>query len=929
MSSDAQANPERSGRKLRIAGLIVVLILGVAVGVWWFAGRPAGDCVSAADRGFRKLAVDQLHRFLGKVNDDTAGCRGGETAQKYRRTPFVDWTNYWGTGDAHSRSSLDLQTQLGVYGALTDLEYQRIELIQFNRWDNAGTYQQFVEGRDGVPGPSLKVWPQMRLPKSDPHYEEVGGDGEQTCKGDLVRFRTLTGICNDVKNPAMGSTHQTFARMVAFDTTYPDLGKNQLATNRHGGRLGMLQPDPQVISRKLFTRVQAHADQCQSGLGLAGESKDADCDYQKASSFNVLAAFWIQFMTHDWFSHLEEGHNAPQMMATGCRDLTPEQVKQLGCRPEDRMDAAYVADGSDPATFTANGKSYLSRSYKTTRNNVTAWFDGSQLYGYDEASRQRVKRDPADGAKFLLIGGYLPVLGPGDPMNPAWAGQEATAFPDNWNIGLSFFHNVFAREHNAFVTAFRKLATSTPDADCGLRDPSRPGQVIRYKDVTADELFEVARLVIVAEIAKIHTIEWTTQLLYDEPLYLAMNANWSGLLGGKNEMDAQVLQHIVQRFAASTDPKATAWYSVFASGPGIIGLGSTKPGWDITKADDINGGTNHFGVPFNFPEEFITVYRLHPLVPDLIEFRALQGNPNEIRKKTPMVSTFRGLATAQMHAGGLENWALSLGRQRSGVLTLRNHPLFLQNLPMPRLKTATDVMDIPALDILRDRERGVPRFNEFRRQLGLKQLTSFDDFVDAHLAAGDPARAQQESAVQTLRELYGRHKCDASKLITVAQLGDDGKPVNDCLGHPDGSLVDNIEDVDAVVGWLAEYTRPHGFVISETQFQLFISNASRRLFSDRFFTSSFRPEFYTTLGIRWVNDNGPDGKVMEKGAPNGHAHQEVSPLKRVLLRAIPELAAELDSVVNVFDPWARDRGSYYSVEWKPRPGAEADQAFRH
>ena len=33
-------------------------------------------------------------------------------------------------------------------------------------------------------------------------------------------------------------------------------------------------------------------------------------------------------------------------------------------------------------------------------------------------------------------------------------------------------------------------------------------------------------------------------------------------------------------------------------------------------------------------------------------------------------------------------------------------------------------------------------------------------------------------------------------------------------------------------------------------------------------------------------------------------------------------------VVNVFDPWARDRGSYYSLEWKPRAGAEADPAFK-
>jgi hypothetical protein len=54
---------------------------------------------------------------------------------------------------------------------------------------------------------------------------------------------------------------------------------------------------------------------------------------------------------------------------------------------------------------------------------------------------------------------------------------------------------------------------------------------------------------------------------------------------------------------------------------------------------------------------------------------------------------------------------------------------------------------------------------------------------------------------------------------------------------------------------------------------------------------------------------------------------EVSPLKRVLLRNIPELQAELAPVVNAFDPWARDRGAYYSLQWKPRPDSLADPAF--
>ena len=65
---------------------------------------------------------------------------------------------------------------------------------------------------------------------------------------------------------------------------------------------------------------------------------------------------------------------------------------------------------------------------------------------------------------------------------------------------------------------------------------------------------------------------------------------------------------------------------------------------------------------------------------------------------------------------------------------------------------------------------------------------------------------------------------------------------------------------------------------------------------------------------------------MEQGQPNGHK-QPVSPLKRLLLRNIPELADELKSVVNVFDPWARSRGEYYSLDWAPRPGAKSDPAF--
>ena len=417
--------------------------------------------------------------------------------------------------------------------------------------------------------------------------------------------------------------------------------------------------------------------------------------------------------------------------------------------------------------------------------------------------------------------------------------------------------------------------------------------------------------------------------MYDEPLYKGMNANWNGLLGTGDPDDSKAMADIVAHgFGKSKNAtKASQWYSVFASGPGIFGLGSKVSHYSIANPDDVNGGVNHFGSPFNFPEEFVTVYRLHPLVPDLIEVRDVSKDPNQIVQKVAVIETFEGKATDAMRSRGMANWGLSMGRQQLGLLTLHNHPLFLQNIKLPRLDTPTQQVDVPALDLIRDREHGVPRFNEFRRQYGLRTMTSYNDFVDQHLPPDSPERKQQEQTVSQLREVYGTHVCDASKVITDAQVNEDGTPINDCLGHPNGSVVDNIEDVDTVVGWLAEYTRPHGFAISETQFVVFILNASRRLFSDRFFTSSFRPEFYMQLGVDWVNNNGPVGVMMEAGTPNGHK-QPVSPLKRVLMRNVPELNGEMQHVVNVFDPWGRDRGQYYTLEWKARPDATNDPAFK-
>ena len=58
------------------------------------------------------------------------------------QTPWVDWSRYWGAADASSQSNVGLlpdhlsRNKRGVDGALLDLEYQRLDLLRFNLFDN-------------------------------------------------------------------------------------------------------------------------------------------------------------------------------------------------------------------------------------------------------------------------------------------------------------------------------------------------------------------------------------------------------------------------------------------------------------------------------------------------------------------------------------------------------------------------------------------------------------------------------------------------------------------------------------------------------------------------------------------------------------------------------------------------------------------------
>jgi hypothetical protein len=270
--------------------------------------------------------------------------------------------------------------------------------------------------------------------------------------------------------------------------------------------------------------------------------------------------------------------------------------------------------------------------------------------------------------------------------------------------------------------------------------------------------------------AKIHTVEWTPAILAHPALQIAMSANWWGLVGEK-------LTKLLGRISKTSE--------VISGIPG--------------------SGVDQFGVPYSLTEEFVSVYRMHSLVPDNIAF--FSATDGEHRSTIPVEDMLFTKAQQPLDDGlSFADTFYSFGINYPGAITNFNYPNFLRNLTTP------DGLhrDMGTVDLLRDRERGVPRYNEFRRLLRLSVPKTFEE-----LTGGNKELAQQ------LSDAYNG----------------------------------NIELVDALVGSHSE-PLPKGFGFSDTAFRVFILMASRRLKSDRFIAGQWNEETYTKEGLHWVQYNG-------------------------------------------------------------------------
>lgn len=324
-------------------------------------------------------------------------------------------------------------------------------------------------------------------------------------------------------------------------------------------------------------------------------------------------------------------------------------------------------------------------------------------------------------------------------------GVDLTGMQENWWFGPGLLHTLFAREHNSVVAAIKKA----------------------HPDYNDQRLFELGVLVVSALIAKIHTVEWTPCVLRHPALQIGMSANWYGALG-------EAFKDKVGRVG---DSEALS---------GIIG-----------------SSTDHHAAPFSLTEEFVSVYRMHPLIPDDWSFYSLETGAHV---QDAFFTDIQGRYTRDfMDSLTMGDQWYSIGKASAGAVCLHNYPNALRNLT----RIDGQVTDLATLDIVRDRERGVPRYNDFREALRMPRRKRIEDITP------------NKQWAKEINEVYN---------------GD-------------------VDAVDLQIGMQAEQP-PKGFGFSDTAFRIFILMASRRLKSDRFFTKDFRPEVYTKTGFDWVNDNG-------------------------------------------------------------------------
>lgn len=377
---------------------------------------------------------------------------------------------------------------------------------------------------------------------------------------------------------------------------------------------------------------------------------------------NGAAAGWIQFQFHGFGGNtLRDPINRnPYLFPRDPAERWPNDVALV-----DRTTRDPTRVNSDDRPTPINEK-------------VHAWVQG-QLYGNNRAEQDRL-RSFAEGKLALNEEGRLLE----DPSRP---GVDLTGYSNNYNPHLSFLHWLFTMEHNAIADYLRAF----------------------HPDWNDETIFQMARKTNCAHIARIHTIEWTEDLLQHPTLQLGMHADFYGLLG-------QRLKCYLMRLS-SRHPLVDSLLTPFRRNDFIWGMPGSR--WE------------HHDGPFQVPKHFRLVYRLHEMILGANDI--INPENGALLDRIELIDFIHHNTRRQVERFGYATLGWSFLSKSCGALTLHNFP---RSLTQFKRMQDDNLIDLAELDIFREREDGTGSYNDLRLSLGEPPVTSFLELTggDAELA---------------------------------------------------------------------------------------------------------------------------------------------------------------------------------------------------
>jgi Animal haem peroxidase len=446
-----------------------------------------------------------------------------------------------------------------------------------------------------------------------------------------------------------------YLRFRTYDGTWNNVDHPEVG--RAGTPLGRYIPESGLVARDVLAEPT---------VIQISERLLRQVDFRSAAPFNALAMAWVNFFVHDFYNR----------GVTDTQDTDPN--RQYYKIPTG--DGKFVYMVKLPSV-NDDGHTHVTR--------VTHWFDASQVYGSDEATGRKLRTEDGKGARLQMDGEFLPMV----DVRGAKVFLTGDTPRSSLHIGSLMMHHLWATEHNFIVDELQKA----------------------YPQMNAEELFQTARLIVAAEIVKVHSVEWTAELVGDPVSYQFFQKFWEQF--GKDPYRKELYYAVSEEFVAS--------YILHEIVPPTFDLVDEKGAMvervDFVKSLSLLGG-----------QDKLKEYHLANV------FNSFGLNPMGLIHPFNVAPTFRRFT-------GL-NFLFTPGG--SGGETFEGFAGYV---------------DLAAIPVARDRDARVPYYNDVRAKLSMPRLKSIREI------------SNEPDVLQALEELY---KGDVNKIEYIVGYKSEVRPSN-------------------------------------------------------------------------------------------------------------------------------------------------------